>query len=111
MKYIVYCFLLVGLLVTQGCVSANRNAYRATSTAAISVDTAMKIYADLVVAKKVSESDQEKVRAAYLTYQRAILLVKDVSDSKVLVDDVSWTSAMNAALNAAKHLTALIQGL
>ena len=111
MKYLFYCLILAGILITSGCATANRNTYRATSTAAISVDTAMKIYADLVVAGKVSVENQDKVKKAYSTYQRSMLLVQDVVNSKVLIDDATWTSAMTSALSAAKNLVALIQGL
>jgi hypothetical protein len=49
--------------------SANKTAYDVLGVATIAVDTAMKVYADRVVAGAVPQATQDKVKSSYATYQ------------------------------------------
>lgn len=64
--------LLVLCLVAAGCKTTERRAYQVIGSVSVSVDTAMKVYADMVVAGKVSPENQAKVKRAYEVYQSAM---------------------------------------
>lgn len=63
------------IVATVACpASTQKTAYDVLGIAAVGVDTAMKVYADQVVAGKVSQATQDAVKKDYGTYQ---IVMKD----------------------------------
>lgn len=89
MKTIATLLSLVCILAT-GCFSPRKN----FSTTAVTVDTLMQEYADLVVAGHVGDNDQKNVRVAYATYQAAMtaygsaLLSSDTNAVKIAANSL-----------------------
>jgi hypothetical protein len=71
---------LVLALVVACASSPPKTAFDVLGVTVTTVDASMKIYADLVVAGKVPQATQDKVRKAFETYQIAM------GDAKVAVD-------------------------
>ena len=69
---------LAALLIVAACSqNALSTAYKTIGTIQVTVDTGMKIYADMVVAGKVPQATQDKVKAAYGSYFAAMQVAKD----------------------------------
>lgn len=61
------------LILTLACASTPQaTAYKTLGALVTGVDTGMKVYGDQVRSGHVAQADQDKVKAAYLTYQATI---------------------------------------
>jgi len=61
-------------VITAGCVSTERTAYRVTGVTVHGVDTAMKVWGDYVKSGKATLEQEIAVKAAYEQYQQAVVL-------------------------------------
>lgn len=76
--------LLYGITITLllcGCASLETTAYRTIGSAAVTVDTAMTGWGEVVRAGKATEAQQAKVRAAYNRYQQAMQVTHKLVDA------------------------------
>ena len=78
--------LLLAVPTFTGCASANKTAYKATATVAISADAAMSAWGDYVAhqratGKPVAVSVEIQVRDAYLKYQSISIVAADAGAS------------------------------
>jgi hypothetical protein len=100
------CMLLSTPAITTGCKTpAQTVAYNSLRGVAVTVDNAMRAYADTVVAGRVSDADQQKIRSAYENYQHAMVVA-------VTASRLDYASPAPADLSAiATELINLIKGL
>ena len=116
--------LLTAVPVFTGCSTANKNTYKATATAQITVDAAMTAWGDWVAHQKalgtpVPLSQEATVKSAYGKYQAAAVVVADAGAAytrAAAAKDPAAPAAMtalNTALSMAAaslaDLTSLIQ--
>lgn len=107
--------LLAAPMAPVGCSSTNspsvnQIAYNSTASVESAVDHSMKAYASLVVAGKVSEADQAKVKTAYESYQKA-LTVAVIGVQGAKGEPNATSAAIAGAVSAAAPLISLIQEL
>jgi hypothetical protein len=91
------------LLFVTACASQQANAYKTLGALVTAVDSGMKVYGNEVQLGHVAAADQNKVKAAYETYQRTI---GPVIAAKGLTGPVPDSVAA-----AASSLLGLLQGL
>ena len=99
--------LAAELVLSSGCASANKTAYKATGVAVITVDAAMSAWGSYVKQNHPPASQEQAVKDAFEKYQAAASLVATAgaAHAKVLADRANGgtgdaTGAM-ANLNAA----------
>jgi len=111
---------LLPVFLVLACASAERTAYRVAGTTAVSVDTAMKSWADWVVFNKragtpVPDSQEAEVRKGYARYQlesgRAEKVVQSYLAAKKAqgsADPIAVKAATEAVRVAATELVHLV---
>lgn len=92
--------------------SAQKTTYDVLGVAVVAVDTGMKVYADAVVAGKVSQDMQAKVRKDFAAYQQAMTLARGAVDAWYSVGATPATfpaAQVGAALAAAGTVQAEVK--
>lgn len=92
--------IALALSLSIACASAELNSYKVLGTTEVAVDTAMKAYADLVVAGKISQATQDKVRKDFGIYQTVMTDAKVVYDTYKLVGGPYPAAKINSAIAA-----------
>jgi hypothetical protein len=64
--------VLVVTMTLVACATLELNSFKALGVTQVTVDVAMKTYADLVVAGKISQATQDSVRKDYAIYQEVM---------------------------------------
>lgn len=100
--------LLLAALLFSGCKSTESNLYKATGVTVITVDGAMKAWADYVKTGRASQGDQDKARAAYEKYYRAILVEKAAI---IAYKSSGETNALSKVLGTISAASAELVGL
>lgn len=113
---VLYILALAGALCVTGCASAPRVTYQATSTSAVTVETALKAYDVFAAAGKTTPAQNAAVKAAYEKYQAAFALVCDagaVYSATSTTNAPTASTALQAAIQNANQaiadLVALVQ--
>jgi hypothetical protein len=69
------CAVVTAPVTMTGCKTPPQvTAYNSMRGVAVTVDNAMRAYADLVVSGQVSDGDQARVKRAYEAYQRSMVV-------------------------------------
>jgi hypothetical protein len=106
----------------NGCASAEKAAYQATSATAVTVDAAMTAYGDYLKANPgaLTDAQRAQVRAAYIRYQNCLVEVIDAEEVVIAststngsgtnsVTANAQTAALAAASQALTDLVTLLQ--
>lgn len=77
--FVIMSIVAFGLLAsTNGCsTTAKQTAYKTAATTQVTVSTAMTFWGDWVAAGSVTKEQEQKVKMAYETYQKAMAIVCD----------------------------------
>jgi hypothetical protein len=106
--------ILVAALSSACASSFLGKSYQTVGTIHVTVDTGMKVYADLVVAGKVTQATQDQVRKAYGTYAAAYQVVGDalIAYAKgTQTDKVAAQRAIDALTASSVDILALLRAL
>lgn len=96
---LVWTIGIVSIGLVPGCSTPNRTAYVVEGVVINSVETATKVFLDLVVAGKVTTAQEVAYRAKYNKYLSAQKVVEDIVNSVKPGETVDRT-VLQAALNA-----------
>jgi len=90
MNRLITALLCSLLLLAAGCASFERTSGKALASSALTVDAAMKAWAQYVVLQHPPADQEAKVRAAYEQYQRSMRLAQDAWLAAVNSGDKTW---------------------
>ena len=94
-------FAALSLVLLVGCADLPKNAYKATGTVVVTVDTAMTVWGDYVHVQHPPVEQELQVKAAFQKYQAAALVAIDAATAYSLATDSAGQADATLRLNAA----------